>query len=48
MLGEVRFVHHFEQRELAFLLGELAGRELFDPQERYIYEGDLERAEALV
>ena len=28
--------------------GELAGRELWDPEERYIYEGDLERAEALV
>ncbi len=28
--------------------GELAGRELWDPEERYIYEGELERAEALV
>jgi thioredoxin reductase len=26
--------------------GELAGRELWDPEERYIYEGELERAEA--
>ena len=26
--------------------GYLAGRELWDPQERYIYEGDLERWEA--
>jgi hypothetical protein len=26
--------------------GELAGRELWDPDERYIYEGELERAEA--
>ena len=24
--------------------GYLAGRELFDPHERYIYEGELERA----
>jgi mycofactocin system FadH/OYE family oxidoreductase 2 len=28
--------------------GELAGRELWNPEERYIYEGELERAEALV
>jgi 2,4-dienoyl-CoA reductase-like NADH-dependent reductase (Old Yellow Enzyme family)/thioredoxin reductase len=28
--------------------GELAGRELWDPEERYIYEGELEREEALV
>jgi hypothetical protein len=26
--------------------GELAGRELWDPEERYIYEGELEQAEA--
>ena len=26
--------------------GELAGRELWSPQERYIYEGELERIEA--
>ena len=26
--------------------GYLAGRELFDPRERYIYEGELEREEA--
>ena len=28
--------------------GELAGRELWEPEERYIYEGELERAEAAV
>jgi mycofactocin system FadH/OYE family oxidoreductase 2 len=28
--------------------GELAGRELWDPEERYIYEGELERMEAEV
>ena len=27
--------------------GELAGRELFSPEERYIYEGELERFEAV-
>jgi mycofactocin system FadH/OYE family oxidoreductase 2 len=28
--------------------GELAGRELWDPEERYVYEGDLERAEPAI
>jgi len=27
--------------------GELAGRELFSPEERYIYEGELERFEEI-
>ena len=27
--------------------GELAGRELFSPEERYIYEGELERIQAV-
>ena len=28
--------------------GELAGRELWSPEERYIYEGELERVEAQI
>ena len=38
----------FAPRKLdhAIYEGELAGRELWSPQERYIYEGELERIEA--
>ena len=51
--GEVANVHRIgdclapRKLDHAIYEGELAGRELFSPEERYIYEGELERFEEI-